>query len=113
MIPSELNQIISLLAYTSTQNDTGTVSATLIEQIDNVWAKIEQLGGHTDTNQAQQLSTANYRITVRYLPQLTENWLISYGNSVFKITQMQVDNPAYKRYLIIYCSITIQQTDWS
>lgn len=113
MIPSELNQLVSLLAYTSTQNDTGTISATLAEQIDNVWAKIEQLGGSADTNQAQQLSTANYKITIRYLPQLTENWLISYGNSVFKINQLQVDNPAYKRYHIAYCSVTIQQTNWS
>lgn len=111
--PSELNQLVSLVAYTSSQNDTGTITATNAETIDGVWANIKQLGGDTNTAQGQQISNAQYKIVIRYLPQMTENWLIVYNDITLKITQMQVDNPAYMRYLIIYCSTTIQQTSWS
>lgn len=110
--PSELNRRISARAYDFTKATGGGLIPVLVETIDT-WAKIEQLSGSTDTTQSQQQSNAQYRVTIRYRAQINENWLFVYEGLVLKISQLQVDNPAYKRYWIAYCTTTNQLSDWS
>ena len=113
IVPSELNQLVDLVAYTYSQNTTGTVSAMVAETIPGVWARVKQRGGATNTMEAQQISTAQYEVVIRYLPQFTENWQIRWDGLTFKIDQIQYDNPAYRRYLIVSCSTLIKQENWS
>ena len=110
--PSEFNRLVTMKSYTYSQGDSGAVTAVLAESF-QTWAKVVQNGGNTGTNQGQEQSTANYTITIRYRPGVTENWNITYEGLTLKIGQLQIDNPAYKRYLIISCNVTIQQSDWS
>lgn len=110
---SDLNRLVILESYTFTTNDSGGTSPVLAESIPNVWAKVEELSGGNVINQGQDKNFAEYRISIRYRPQVTENWNIIYEGQTLKIKQMQIDNTAYKRYLIIYASTTKQQESWS
>ena len=110
---SDLNRLVTLESYDYSQNDSGGVTPVLAEQLAGIWAKVDELNGGNIINQGQDKNFADYRITVRYRPQVTENWLIIYEGKTLKIKQMQVDDTSYKRYLIIFASTTIQQQSWS
>jgi SPP1 family predicted phage head-tail adaptor len=110
---SDLNRQVTLQSYSFTQNDSGGVSPVLAEEIPDIWAKVDELNGGNVINQGQDKNFADFRITIRYRPQVTENWNIIYEGQTLKIKQMQVDNTAYKRYWIIFASTSIQQQSWS
>lgn len=112
MTASELNRLITLESFTYSQNDSGGITPVLAEQLTNVWAKVEELNGGNVINQGQDKNYADFRITIRYHSQVNENWNIIYEGQTLKIKQMQLDNTAYKRYMIIYCSTDIQH-NWS
>lgn len=109
---SDLNRQVTLESYDYSQNDSGGTSAVLAEQI-TTWANIVQLSGGDVINQGQDKNFSDFKITIRYRPQITENWNIVYEGMTLKIKQMQVDNPAYKRYIIISASTTLQPSSWS
>jgi SPP1 family predicted phage head-tail adaptor len=110
---SDLNRQVTLQSYSFTQNDNGGVTPVLAEEIPGIWAKVDELNGGNMINQGQDKNFADYRVTIRYRPQVTENWTIIYEGQTLKIKQMQVDNTAYKRYWIIFASTSIQQQSWS
>jgi SPP1 family predicted phage head-tail adaptor len=110
---SDLNRQVTLQSYSFTQNDSGGVAPVLAEEIPDIWAKVDELNGGNVINQGQDKNFADYRITIRYRPQVTENWTIIYEGQTLKIKQMQVDNTAYKRFWIIFASTSIQQQSWS
>lgn len=110
---SELNRLVTLESYDFTTGDSGGITPVLAESLTDIWAKVESLNGGNVINQGQDKNFADFRITIRYRPQVTENWTINYEGQTLKIKQMQVDNTAYKRYLIIYASTTIKQESWS
>lgn len=112
IIASDFNRRITLTSYNYSQSGSGGVSAVEAEIFDT-WAKVEQKGGGVNSNQAQMMSDASYRITIRYRPQVTKNWNISYEGQTFIINSISFDNPAYKRFMIIDCSVSIKQTSWS
>lgn len=110
---SDLNRLVTLESYTYTQNDSGGTNPVLAEEIPDVWAIVEQKGGSMGFNQAQMMADATYQITIRYRPQVTTNWNIIYEGQIFMINKIVFDNPAYKRYMIIDCSVSISQQSWS
>ena len=110
---SNLNRLVTLKSYTYSQGDAGGSTPVLAEQIDNVWASIEQKGGNMNFNQAQMMEDATYQVTIRYKPQVTTNWNIEYEGQVFKINKIVLDNEAYKRYMIIDCTVSVSQQSWS
>jgi SPP1 family predicted phage head-tail adaptor len=112
MTPSQLNRLVTLESYTYSQNDSGGIAPVLAEQLTNIWAKVDELNGGNVINQGQDKNFADFRITIRYRPQVNENWNIVYEGQTLKIKQMQLDNTAYKRYMIIYASTTLEQS-WS
>lgn len=113
MKASELNRLITLQSYSYAQNNSGGIAPVLAEELTDVWAKIKPLSGGSVINQGQDKNYADYQITIRYQTQITENWSIIYEGQTLKIKQMQVDDEAYKRFLIIYASTTIKQESWS
>jgi SPP1 family predicted phage head-tail adaptor len=110
---SDLDRLVDLESYGFSIGDAGGSTAIPEETITGVWASVVQQGGGDFINQGQDRNFADYKVIIRYRPQLTENWIIVYEGLRMKIKQMQVDDTAYKRYLIIYCSTSIQQTSWS
>jgi SPP1 family predicted phage head-tail adaptor len=112
MTASELNRLITLESYNYSTNDSGGITPVLAEQLTNIWAKVDELNGGNVINQGQDKNFADFRITIRYRPQVNENWNIIYEGQTLKIKQMQLDNTAYKRYMIIYASTTLEQS-WS
>ena len=113
ILASNLNRQVNLEAYDYTKGSAGGLTPVLIETLVNVWAQVDQLSGGDVINQGQDKNFAGYKIILRYRPELNEKWIIFYEGQRMKIKQMQVDNTAYKRYWIIYCSTSIQQQDWS
>ena len=109
---SELTRRITLTSYDFVQTDSGGVNKILAETFDT-WAKVEQKGGGMGFNQAQMMADASYQVTIRYRAKVTTNWYIVYEWQVFKIDKIVFDNPGYKRFMIIDCSVSIQQTSWS
>lgn len=110
--PSEFNRRVTLKAYTYTHNDSGGITPVLAESVE-VWAKVIQTTGGTGTQEAQQLSYNNYSVTLRYREGLTTNWLVFYEDQVFKINSISVSEEGYKRFMVLSCSTTIRQSDWS
>ena len=111
--PSQFTRLVDLVSYGYSTGDSGGVTPVLEETISSVWAKVEPLNGGNVINQGQDKNFADFRITIRYRPQVTENWNIIYQGQTLKVKQMQVDDEGYKRYLIIYASTTINQQGWS
>lgn len=103
---SELNRRVNLLNYTYVQGDSGGTSIALVDSI-TTWAKWEQQGGSMNANQAQMMGDATAQVTLRYRSQVTLNWNIVYEGQVFVINKIVFDNPSYKRYMIIDCSVSI------
>jgi SPP1 family predicted phage head-tail adaptor len=110
---SDLNRLITLESYSYSQNDSGGLTPVLAEQLTDVWANIQQKGGDMRFNQAQMMADATYQITIRYKPQVTTNWNIIYEGQTYMINKIVLDNPAYKRFMIIDCSVSISQQSWS
>lgn len=112
VLPSEFTRRITLTSYDYVQGDAGGVSAVAAESFDT-WAKWEQKGGGMGANQEQMQGDENVRVTVRYRPQVTVNWFIVYEGQVYRINKMSFDNPGYKRFIIIECSVSIKLQSWS
>lgn len=110
--PSEFNRRITLTSYGYSVGDSGGLSPVEAETFDT-WAKWEQKGGNMSANQAQMMADATAQATIRYRPQVTENWNIIYEGQVYMINKITLDNPGFKRFMIIDCSVSIQQTSWS
>ncbi len=112
VIASELNVRVTCKAFDYAEQAAGGTLPVLRESFDD-WFKVEQLSGSTSFQQAQQISTSQYKLTCRYNAALNENWIFYFEGLYLKVDQMQVDNPAYKRYFFIYCSTTKQFDGWS
>ena len=110
---SDLNRLVTLEAYSFTQGSAGGITPELVESIANVWADVTQMSGGEQVNQNQDRNFSDYKIVLRYRPQLNEKWIILYEGQRMAIKQMQVDNTGYKRYWIIFCSTLIGQNNWS
>lgn len=112
IFPSDFNRRITLTSYDFSQGDAGGVSAVEAESFDT-WAKWELKGGGMSLNQAQMMADASAQATIRYRPQVTENWNIVYEGQVYRVDKIVYDSPNDKRFMIIDCSVSIQQTSWS
>lgn len=110
--PSEFTRRITLTSYGFNQGSSGGLSAVLAETFDT-WAKLDQKGGGMSANQAQMMADASAQFTMRYRPQVTQNWNIVYEEQTYMINKIVYDNPGYKRFMIIDCSVSIQLESWS
>lgn len=110
--PSDFTRRITLTAYDYITGDSGGITPVLVETFDT-WAKVEQKGGGMSANQAQMMADASAQITIRYRPQVTTNWNIVYEGQTYMINKIVLDNPGYKRFMIIDVSVSISQTSWS
>lgn len=108
-----LNRRVTLSAYDSIQDVVYGGNQLVLKETFDTWAQVVQKGGSTGINQGQMKSDFTYVITIRFRPQVSENWNITYEGQTLIINQLQVDDPGYKRYLIIYCSVSEQQQSWS
>lgn len=104
--PSEFTRRVDLVNYTYVTGDSGGNSIALVDSI-STWAKVEQKGGSMSANQAQMMADATYQVTIRYRSQVTQNWNIVYEGQIFMINKIVFDNPAYKRFMIIDCAVSI------
>ena len=109
---SEFNRRGTMTAYDYDQRDSGGTYRVFRESID-IWCKIENLSVSTNPTQAQMKTDASYKITARYNPVFTTNWVFSYEGIDMMIKDISVDNEGYKRFMIFYCSTTIKQESWS
>lgn len=110
--PSEFNRRGFLKAYTFTEGDAGGLTPVLSETKE-VWCKVENLSGSTRPTQGQLKSDADYKVTLRYNVAFTTNWIFNYEGMDMKIKSVSVDNEAYKRFMILYCSVSLNQESWS
>lgn len=110
--PSEFTRRIVLVSYDYSEGDAGGLTPVLAEEFET-WAKWEQKGGGMGLNQAQMMADATAQVTIRYRPQVTTNWNIIYEGQTYRIDKIVFDDPGYKRFMIIDCSVSIKQTSWS
>lgn len=110
---SALNRLIDLKSYSYTQNDSGGTTPALAESILGVWANVLQLNGGSSVNLGQVKNFADYKITIRYRSQLTENWTVTYEGQQLIIKRIELNEPQYKKYMILYCAVSINQESWS
>jgi len=110
--PSEFTSLVTFKSYSSVKGTYGGLTRTLQETIE-VWAKFEQLGGSTQPNMAQMMSDVQARITTRYYAGFTTNWVVEFEGKEYTIKFIKTDIPNYKRFMIIDCAISINQTSWS
>ena len=101
-----------MVSYTYSQGDSGGLTKVIAETFET-WAKIEQKGGTMNFSQAQLMADATYQVTIRYRAGVTQNWNIIYEGQTMQIKAITLDNPGYKRYMIIDCGLTIKQQSWS
>lgn len=109
---SELTRRVTMVSYDFQQMDSGGVNPVIAETF-KTWAKIEQKGGSMGPNQAQLMADATYQVTIRYRPQVNQNWNIIYEGQTFKIDKIVIERPNYKEFLVIGCSVSIQIESWS
>lgn len=110
--PSEFTSLATFKSYASGTNQYGGVTRSLQESIE-VWCKFEQISGSTQPNQAQMMSDVQARITTRYYPGFTTNWVVEFEGKEYTIKFIKTDTPNYKRFMIIDCAISLNQTSWS
>lgn len=109
---SQLNRQLTLISYDYLPGDSGGLTPVVAEQM-TIWGNVIPLNGGSAVNFGQEKNFADYKITIRYHSQVTENWNIIYEGKTLSIKQMQVDDEGYKRYLTIFASTSIQQQSWS
>ncbi len=109
---SNFNRMITLQAFSFVQDNAGGVSTDPVKIID-AWAHVEQIGGQTGPSQSQIMSDSTYKISIRYRRAITTNWLVVYENQTMKIDRIVTESEGYKSFMILYCSVSIAQTDWS
>lgn len=110
--PSDFNRRATLKAYDYAQRDSGGTYGVLVESVD-VWCMVENLSGSTNPTQGQIKSDADYKVTLRYNAAFTTNWIFYYEGMDMKIKNIQTDLEGYKRFMILLCSVSIQQQSWS
>lgn len=110
---SDLNVLVNFLAYSFTKNEYGGTDKILAETISGVWANIKDVGGSTAPVQAQMKSDISYQVTVRYNEAFTTNWNIEHNGQLLTIKHIKIDDPAYARFMIMDCSVSLDQTSWS
>lgn len=106
--PSDFNRRATLKNYDYTQGDAGGVTKDLSDSV-TVWCSVENLSGSTNPTQGQIKSDAEYKVTLRYNSNFTTNWIVSYENMDMKIKSIEIDKEGYKRFMILLCSVSIQQ----
>ncbi len=111
---SELTRRVTMVSYDYVQasDGAGGVNPVIAETFDT-WARVEQKGGSMGANQAQLMADATYQVTIRYRPQINQNWNIIYEGQTFKIDKIVIERPNYKEFLVIDCSVSVQITSWS
>ena len=110
--PSDFTRRVTMESWDFTQINTGGVNRVLAESFE-CWAQVISKSGSQNVIQAQVKNDAQYQITIRYRPQITENWNVVYEGQTMIINRMSPDNTGYKRYLIMQCTGSIQQESWS
>ncbi len=111
--PSEFTVQGIMRAYASTAAGTYGAPGKELKESITVWMKFERLSGSTSSNQAQMMSDATYRATMYYNPAFTTNWLLEFEGQVYQINSVKVDDAAYKKFCILECTTSLQQTSWS
>ncbi len=101
-----------MAAYASGKGVAGGVTKTLMETID-VWAKVEPVGGSTQPFQAQVMSDVSLRVTCRYNAAFTTNWILYFDGQYYTIKFIKIDDPSYRRFIIMDCATSLSQTSWS
>lgn len=110
--PSEFKTLVTLKAYSSGKGAYGGVTKTLQETID-VWGKFEMIGGSTNVTQAQMMSNVTARFTCRYNAAFTANWIVYFDGQYYNISYIKIDDPSYRRFMIMDLSVSLSQTSWS
>ena len=109
---SEFKSLGTMKAYTSTKGAAGGATPVLAESVD-IWMKFEQLGGSTGPNQAQMMSDVTARVTTWYNAAFNANWILYFDGQYYTITFIKVDDPAYRRFMIMDVAVSVSQTSWS
>lgn len=111
--PSEFTSLVTFKSYSSVKNTTyGGTSRQLQAEV-QLWCKFEQLGGSTNPNQSQMMTDNSVRLTLYYYDGLTTNWVMEFEGQEYTIKFIKTDEPAYKRFMIIDCAVSLSQTSWS
>lgn len=110
--PSEFKSIATFIAYTSGKSAYGGPTKGPVETLD-VWCKFEQIGGSTNPSQAQMMSNVTVRLTCRYNPAFTTNWVVLFEGQYYIINYIKTDDPSFKRFMIMDLSVSLSQTSWS
>lgn len=110
--PSDFTRRITLTSYDFTQGNTGGISKRLAESFDT-WADVQSKGGSQYVTQGQVKNDAQWQITMRYRPQVTENWNVIYEGQVFIINKINVVEPFFKKFMVLSCTGSIAQESWS
>ena len=110
--PSEFTSLVTFKTYASGKNIYGGVTRTLAESLQQ-WCKFEQVGGSTQPLQAQMMSDVQARITTRYYAGFTTNWVVEFEGKEYTVKFIKTDLPARKRFMIIDCSVSLNQNGWS
>jgi SPP1 family predicted phage head-tail adaptor len=109
---SDFTRRVTMVSYDFAQGPTGGINKVLAESFDT-WADVESKGGSQYVTQAQVKNDSQWTVTIRYRPQVTENWNVIYEGQVFIITKISVVEPYYKKFMILNCSGSNQQESWS
>jgi len=111
--PSEFKSLITFKSYASVKDNVyGGITRTLAETVQQ-WCKFERLSGSTGPNQSQMMSDVQARITTRFNSGFTTNWVVEFEGQEYTIKFIKTEDPAYKRFMIIDCAVSISQTSWS
>ena len=110
--PSEFKTLITLKSYTYTKVTGAGLQRSLADTV-TAWAKWENLSGSTAPNQAQMMSDISARVTLRYNPAFSMNWVVEFDGQEYTIKFIKVDDESYKRFMIIDLGVSINQTSWS
>ncbi len=111
--PSEFKSLVTFKVYDNGKAIGGAPKRLSIIESLEVWAKFEQVGGSTQPLQAQMMSDVTARITCRYNAAFTTNWVVIVEGQEYTIKFIKTDDPAYKRFMIIDCAVSLGQTSWS
>ena len=91
----ELNRKVKILAFNEERDEFGGITGTW-QELDTVWAKVEQNNGNEITDNNQVKAQLNTKIIMRYLPFLTEKNRITYNSKIYEIKSVaDVDSGHY------------------
>jgi len=91
--------------YTTTESDAGGTSSVLAASY-NIWSKVENRSGSTQTGNGQLQWQYDYKITIRYdrLKAIKQNDEVVYDAKKLLIQSVQIIDEGRKNFLVLRCT---------